>query len=206
MPGLDQWRQMWARFGVSEPDASLLERLLARYSEPHRKYHTTRHLDECLAKFEELGAEARHPEEIEFALWFHDGVYDTKREDNEPRSAEWARAAAAAANLPDDVVERVEMLILATRHDTAPRDQDEKIIVDVDLAILGERPERFDEYEKQIREEYAWVPQVVFREKRREILKGFLARPSIFNTREFVEAYEARARANLERSIERLRG
>jgi predicted metal-dependent HD superfamily phosphohydrolase len=87
-----------------------------------------------------------------------------------------------------------------------PLDTDEKILVDVDLSILGERPERFDEYEDQIREEYAWVPGVVFRARRRKILKAFLARASIFNTRKFVETYEAQARANLERSIKRLRG
>jgi predicted metal-dependent HD superfamily phosphohydrolase len=197
---------MWARLGVTKSNASVLDQLLARYSEPHRKYHTTRHLDECLAKFEELRTEAKHPEEIEFALWFHDAVYDTKRHDNEAKSAEWARATAAAANLPGDVAERIKRLILATRHDAVPQDPDEKILIDVDLSILGEKPDRFDEYENQIREEYAWVPAVVFRAKRRNILRGFLARASIFNTRKFVETYEAQARANLERSIKRRPG
>jgi predicted metal-dependent HD superfamily phosphohydrolase len=73
------------------------------------------------------------------------------------------------------------------------------VLVDVDLSILGEAPERFDEYEDQVREEYSWAPAVVFRATRREILRGFLARASIFNTTKFAEAYEARARANLER-------
>jgi predicted metal-dependent HD superfamily phosphohydrolase len=93
---------------------------------------------------------------------------------------------------------------MATCHDAVPNEPDEKVLVDVDLSILGEAPDRFDEYEDQVREEYSWVPAVVFWTKRREILRGFLARASIFNTREFVEAYEARARANLERSIKRL--
>jgi predicted metal-dependent HD superfamily phosphohydrolase len=95
---------------------------------------------------------------------------------------------------------------MATRHDAEPIERDEKVLVDVDLAILGETAERFGEYEDQIREEYSWVPGVVYRSKRRKILKGFLARASIFNTRKFIDAYEARARANLERSIERLEG
>ena len=204
MPSKDQWREMWARFGVADPDVSVYDQLLARYSEAHRKYHTARHLDECLAKFEELQGHATHPEEVEFALWFHDAVYDTKRHDNEERSADWARATAVAADLPVDVADRIHPLILATRHDAVPRDTDEQILVDVDLSILGEKPERFDEYEEQIREEYAWVPSIVFRSKRRQIIKAFLDRPSIFNTRKFVEAYEAQARANLERSLNSL--
>lgn len=204
MPSKDQWQQMWVRFGVTEPDASIFDQLLARYSESHRKYHTARHLDECFAKFEELRSDATHPHEVEFALWFHDAIYETKRHDNEERSAEWACATGAAASLPVDVTDRIHALILATRHDAAPRDTDEKILVDVDLSILGANADRFAEYEDQIREEYAWVPGIVFRSKRRKILRGFLDRPSIFNTRKFVEAYEAQARANLERSIKRL--
>jgi predicted metal-dependent HD superfamily phosphohydrolase len=180
MPDLAQWQQMWARLGVTTPDASVFDRLVASYSEPHRKYHTTRHLDECLARFEELRTEAKHPEEVELALWFHDAIYDTRRQDNEARSAEWARATATAANLPADAAERISKLILATRHDAVPQDSDEKVLIDVDLSILGEKPDRFDEYENQIREEYAWVPTLVFRAKRRDVLKGFLARASIF--------------------------
>jgi len=204
MPSLVQWQQVWARLGVAAPDPTVFERLIACYSEPHRKYHTVRHLDECFVKLEELRTEAHHPEEVELALWFHDVVYDTKRQDNETRSAEWARATARAANLPTSVGDRIHSLVMATCHDAVLYEPDEKVLVDVDLSILGEAPERFDEYEDQIREEYSWVPTFVFRAKRQEILRGFLVRASIFNTRQFVEAYEAQARANLERSIKRL--
>ncbi len=50
----------------------------------------------------------------------------------------------------------------------------------------------------------SWVPGFLFRRKRREILDAFLARPHIYNTTHFRERYEAVARANLARSIERL--
>jgi len=204
MPNVVQWRQLWTRLGVGKPDAALFERLIACYSEPHRRYHTVRHLDECFGKLEELRTEANHPEEVvELALWFHDAVYDTRRQDNEAKSAEWARATARAANLAAAVGQRVQRLIMATCHDAKPKEPDEKVLVDVDLSILGESAERFDEYEDQVREEYSWVPDDVFWKKRREILKRFLERAAIFNTRKFIQAYEARARANLERSIKR---
>ncbi|HJS29311.1 MAG TPA: hypothetical protein VJ768_06800 [Anaerolineales bacterium] len=158
-----------------------------------------------MTKFEELRAEAKHPEEIEFALWFHDAIYNTKRHDNEERSAEWARETAVTANLPGEVAERIKTLILATRHDTVPQELDEMILIDVDLSILGATPDRFDDYEKQIRAEYAWVPVSVFRSSRLNVLRGFLARAMIFNTRKFFDIYESQARANLERSIKNLR-
>ena len=195
---------MWARFDVSAPPPGLLERLVAAYSEPHRKYHTLRHLEECFARLEELRADAVHPEEVELALWFHDAIYDTKRHDNEARSAEWAREVALAANLPAAVAERIYRLVMVTRHDAAPEEPDEKVLVDVDLSILAAPDERFDEYEAQVRGEYAWVPDSVFRARRREILEGFLARDAIYTTPKFVKRYEARARSNLARALQRV--
>jgi predicted metal-dependent HD superfamily phosphohydrolase len=81
---------------------------------------------------------------------------------------------------------------------------DEKILVDVDLSILGAKSERFDEYERQVREEYSWVPAPIFRSKRKATLAEFLNRPTIFNTEKFVGVYEARARENLRRSVAKL--
>jgi predicted metal-dependent HD superfamily phosphohydrolase len=72
------------------------------------------------------------------------------------------------------------------------------------LGILGAVSARFLEYESQIRQEYAWVPEPVFRAGRREILTRFLRRPHVFSTRLFRSRYEERARANLRESVHRL--
>jgi predicted metal-dependent HD superfamily phosphohydrolase len=183
----------------ASPAPGLLEDLLARYSEPQRRYHTVRHLEECFQQFDLLEPLAGQPAEISLGLWFHDAVYDTHRHDNEERSAEWARSA-----VPATAAERVHELVMATRHDAVPRDIDAQVLVDVDLSILGARPERFDEYEMQVREEYGWVPGFVYRRKRKEILESLLARPTLFNTAPFIERYEKAARENLSRSIARL--
>jgi predicted metal-dependent HD superfamily phosphohydrolase len=103
-----------------------------------------------------------------------------------------------------ELADRVRQLILATRHDAAPVSPDAALVVDVDLAILGAPADRFDEYEQQVRQEYAWVPGFLFRRKRRQILEAFLARPYLFHTPSFRTSYEDQARANLERAIERL--
>jgi len=50
---------------------------------------------------------------------------------------------------------------------------DAPLLVDVDLSILGQPKARFDEYERQIRAEYGWVPEKIFGTKRAEILQRF---------------------------------
>lgn len=163
-----------------------------------------RHLEECFAKLDEIRALAEHPAEVHVALWFHDAIYDPRRDDNEARSAEWARSSVAAAGVPAVVAGKIGDLVLATRHSALPRAIDAKIVVDVDLSILGAGCARFDEYEAQIREEYAFVLQPDYRRQRTTILEGFWSRPTIFSTKAFIERYEQQARTNLERALARL--
>jgi predicted metal-dependent HD superfamily phosphohydrolase len=205
MPGHGEWTATWNGLGVEAPDVRLFEELMGRYSEPARHYHTVRHLDECFDRLAESRQFAEHAHEIELALWFHDAIYDVRRHDNEEQCAAWAEDVALRAGVPPPAAARVRDLIVTTRHDAIPGTTDGRLLVDIDLAILGATAERFDEYEQQVRQEYAWVPEPLFREKRREILEAFLARPHIFNTVYFHAKYEAQARTNLERSIAALR-
>jgi predicted metal-dependent HD superfamily phosphohydrolase len=205
---IDRWQSTWVALGVAVTPALLegYKSILARYSEPHRRYHTVRHLDECFAKLAEIRSQAERPAEVEVALWFHDAIYEKRASDNEARSAELAAREVRAAGGAVDAAQRIAELVLATAHAAVPQSVDARVLVDVDLSILAAPPERFDEYEDQVREEYAWVPELVFRRERRKILSGFLARPAIFTTPLFFETYERQARANLGRSIERLGG
>lgn len=199
------WRRAWSGVGGPGETEDLRDRLLAAWSEPQRRYHTLQHLEECLWQFEAHADLARRPAEVELALWFHDAVYEVRATDNEQRSAEWAVAALSVAGVDADARARVQAMVMATRHRAAPGAPDEALLVDIDLSILGADAERFDEYEVQVRQEYAWVPGPIFRRKRRAVLEQFLARPSIFWTPAFHDALEARARENLARSLRRLR-
>lgn len=202
-PDLVRWRAAWHAL-VATPSDALHAKLLARYAEPHRAYHTPQHLAECLALFDEFRALAQRPAEVEIALWFHDAVYDVHRHDNEAVSADWARTALLAAGAALDAAGRVAALVLATRHSAAPATPDEQLLVDIDLAILGAAPVRFAEYEAQIRVEYGFVPPPVFQEKRGAILAGFLARPVLYGTPALRQRFEAVARANLKQAIAEL--
>lgn len=203
MPTSTEWQTTWEELGAPA-DAALHDALIARYSEPHRKYHTLQHLTECLENVRELRALAEHAAEIEIALWFHDAIYQVRRNDNEAKSAAWAHASMLAGGTPPAAAARVHELVLATRHNAIPSGNDAAILVDVDLWILGAPPERFDEYERQIRAEYGWVPDFLYRRERRKILQQFLARSRIFNTELFFVRFESQARANVARSLARL--
>ncbi|MFL6625631.1 MAG: metal-dependent hydrolase [Vitreoscilla sp.] len=197
------WHDTWHALRLPTP-AGVLDALLARWAEPHRRYHTPQHLRECLALFAAHRELAERPGEVGLALWFHDAVYDTAQHDNEAASADWARRVLRDAGAAPEVAGRVDALILATRHSQVPATPDERLLVDIDLAILGAAPARFDEYERQIRDEYGFVPEDVFRDKRAAILRGFLARPAIFATAALAARFEAAARANLAGAIARL--
>jgi len=199
---LDSWKRLWGELGATVVNGGLMNQLVAAYSERQRHYHTLQHLRECLAHFEAASMLARRPAEVELALWFHDAVYDPQRHDNEERSADWARASVLAAGCPEDVTERVAALVLATKSHAAPADDpDAALLLDIDLAILAAAPTRFAEYERQIRAEYAHVPEEAFRARRAQVLQGFLARERIYLTDAFHDALEARARTNLANSL-----
>src|SRR5262249_12843015 len=101
-------------------------------------------------------------------------------------------------------IEQVVRLILSTKHVSPSDDPDIRALQDLDLSILGQPEPVFDEYEDQIRKEYEWVPDEMFRTARAAILRTFLGWPSTYSTNFFVARYEQQARKNLERSVSRL--
>ena len=199
--GAAHWQAMWAELGANFADEDLRLQLLACYGEPGRSYHSLQHLGECMQMLQPLRALAEHAAEIELALWFHDAIYDTQRKDNEERSAQWLCAAALSAGVPEAAVQRAQAMVLATRHQVLPVTLDEKILIDVDLSILGAGPERFKEYEAQVQREYAWIPEVQRRAGRKRILLSFLQREFIYSTAPMRQRLEQRARANLRESV-----
>ena len=188
------------------PSEEVYSSLTSAYSEPHRHYHTGRHIDDCLAQLDSAAGIVDFPEEVELALWFHDAVYKPASSKNELKSAEWARAFLRATGAEDARSQRVHDHVLATRHGEESHSGDAAVVVDVDLSILGREPETYDEFEQAIREEYKWVPWPIYRNKRAEILSAFLGRSRIYATEHFRNRFEARARQNLERAIQALRG
>lgn len=203
---LDQgrWLALWDRLGAQGSGYSVFAHLSASYQEPGRAYHTAEHIRDCLAQLDQARDVARRADEIEAAIWFHDAVYVPGGSDNEDRSARLAQAALMACSVSLEVARRIGNLVLATRHLAVSNDPDIQLMCDIDLSILGRDPPVFAEFERRIRQEYDWVPEPVYRTSRAEILRGFLDRPSIYQTEHFRARYEGPAHANLERLIREL--
>lgn len=174
------------------------------YSSPERFYHNSNHINDGLIDLYAARHLLREPVEAEIGWFFHDYDYDTRAKNNEEKSAESFSNLGRRSGISQLRINRVNCLILPTKHFTEPPEGDAQIIVDVDLSILGKPEEVFDEYERNIRKEYLWVEEGLFRRERKKILEVFLKRSSIYLTDFFRERYEGRAVENLERSIKRL--
>lgn len=184
---------------------TLVEHLAARHAEPHRHYHAISHVNALLMHLERYHALAQQPALIAAAIWYHDAVYDTHRDDNEERSAALAQAELGSVGWSQPALRRVTEMIRATRHHQADAaDSDMALFLDLDLSILGAPAEVYRNYCSAVRAEYQWVPEADYVKGRSRVLQAFMVRGSIYRTPQLIEAWESSARSNLRRELDSL--
>jgi predicted metal-dependent HD superfamily phosphohydrolase len=200
----ERWETLTRALGAAPvPARRAIDDLLHAYGGAARRYHSLVHIEACLEVMDRLVPAEAELHHIAMAVFWHDFVYDPTRTDNEEASAAAFAGAARSMGLDARFIAEVEEMVLATRHDAGLEGKPVRVLylVDVDLSILGEADDVFDAYERGVREEYAFVPDDAFRAGRSKILRRLLARPHLYETPPFRDAYEARARANLARSL-----
>jgi predicted metal-dependent HD superfamily phosphohydrolase len=79
------------------------------------------------------------------------------------------------------------------------------VLSDADLSVLGSEPLRYRAYAAAVREEYAQVPDEVFKPARAQELSSLLDGP-LFYTSVGRERWEERARVNVTEEIAALSG
>lgn len=187
-------RRRWVQAGG--PDEAF-DDIVLRYAEPHRAYHTIHHIEHVLAKVDEIG-QGEEPDVVLAAI-LHDVIYAPGRDDNEDRSADYARRVLA----DHPQVDRVASLIAATKaHDGPEGDDGLDALLDADLSTFADDNE--GKNGELIRQEYAAVPTEAFRAGRRQILQHFLEREPLYRTERMRTRYEAKAKANIRRAIDRI--
>jgi predicted metal-dependent HD superfamily phosphohydrolase len=202
----EQWNDLSSSYTREEHlRANSFEVIREKYSEEGRFYHNLSHIKALLSMFESLKHMIQDGNAIRFVIWFHDVIYNTRRSDNEEKSAELASEMLSKLSVDNGTIEFAKELILATRsHTGLELSEDAKLFLDMDLSILGAPGELYGEYSKAIRKEYSWVPGFMYRRSRKKILKSFSERDRLYFTEEMNKRFEQQARINIEGEIRSL--
>jgi predicted metal-dependent HD superfamily phosphohydrolase len=185
------------------------EAIAAAYATPPRAYHDLHHVGEVLRHYADVAAGPgwTHPREVALAVLYHDAIYVAGAKDNEARSAVLAREHLAQWPIAGVDADRIAWLIeLTARHGSLSReavtDEDARLFLDCDMAILGAAPAVFDAYDRGISAEYRGVvPGWLFAINRKRFLKGVLGRERIYLSDFFHGRLDAMARNNLRRAV-----
>ena len=196
--------KLQADFSIGE---TIFTELAIAHTQASRHYHNLNHIEYLLKLADSVRELAQSPSAIELAAWFHDYVYDPRQQNNEVESALYAKRTLTQLKLDPCLVISVEQIILSTqKHQPLSNYLDNKLFLDLDLAILGEPQSQYWQYARAIRQEYSWLSDRIYQEGRKQVLTNFLERERIYYTDYFWQRREQQARANLMAEIKLLSG
>jgi predicted metal-dependent HD superfamily phosphohydrolase len=203
-------RRAWDRLAGRGHEA-IVDDLLLRYEEPHRRYHDANHLMWVLRHMRELlrkdavssSLSKDDREVLTAAALFHDVIYCPRSKTSEADSARLAVSRLANLGWSARRMELVTTLIEATAGHEATTPA-EAVLLDADLAILGAPAARYARYVAAVREEYSHVNDAQWRTGRAAVLSTFLDRDHVFATETMRAQREAQAQYNLAAELDRL--
>ena len=170
-----------------------------RYSARSRYYHTLEHIENMLAELAKIESAIGDKDTLLFSIYYHDIIYEPTKDDNEHQSALFFLERISQTSFIDLHVCIAQ--IEKTKTHTLSTDQDTNFLLDLDLSILGKSPEEYQNYSKNIRNEYQMYPDLIYRNERRKALQNFLKMESIYKTEFFKREYEAQALKNIKREM-----
>ena len=199
LTSLGRFQKLWQRnlvAGATDHSAAIHQRLLDGYQESQRHYHSLDHIEHCLGMFEQCKSLVSHADAVELAIWFHDVILVSGRQDNEARSAALYLELSAGAH-PDTLRQLVDRLIMATLHNgTELNDADSIYMVDIDLSSFGLPWDEFLRDSRNLRAENPHVSDEEYHLNQTGFQRSLLARPRFFLSDFFHDRYEQQARAN----------
>ncbi|WP_338760607.1 hypothetical protein WAF17_13920 [Bernardetia sp. ABR2-2B] len=201
---LVSWVDMVSNFSLPEDkNIEIFTLLGSQYKENTRHYHNWEHIKAMIKGLYDYPDEVNDTLSIELAIWFHDAIYVPLRKDNESRSAKFFQEQLSPY-LPIERVRKVMNYIEATKNHSKTSDRDLQVLLDLDLAILGQSKSIYKNYSNQVREEFGYVPNFLYKRGRKLVLKNFLERSIIYQTSFFREQLEEQARENIREELESL--
>lgn len=188
----------------SDPDSvadTLWQEIVKKYTQASRHYHTLLHLDAILNELLPLEKEIEDWSSMIFAIAYHDIIYNVLKKDNEEKSADLAFKRLIELNIEESRATRCSQLILATKNHSMSTDPDFNYFTDADLSILGKESNVYKNYCQQIRKEYKYYPDILYKPGRQKVLLQFLGMKHIYKTSHFQALYEEKARKNMEEEL-----
>lgn len=199
---VEAWAALLARHTTAPDAVAVGRRLLASWSEPHRRYHAVSHLRDILTHVDELAEHADDVDAVRLAAWYHDAVYQGLPDDEE-RSARRAHDELSELGVPPDLVDEVARLVRMTiSHDPQPGDRNGEALSDADLASLAIPHDSYAANTAAIRDEYAHVSDEAWVDGRLRVLMGLLEAPCVFRTEYGRGSWELAARENMRAELQ----
>ena len=174
--------------------------IINRWSEPHRFYHNLDHLNFLINHFQYLMIDKvitmEEMNRLVVVAFFHDVVYDPKRNDNESKSLDYfLEKEEECGTIKDEFIDQLAMMIMDTRERTEPDDKLSKIFWTADNSILSLPVNKLIEVEHKIFQEYQWVSYNEYKKGRIEFLEssiGMLGEKEDDNLRELIQYVDNR--------------
>ncbi|MBC8754170.1 hypothetical protein H2O64_05770 [Kordia sp. YSTF-M3] len=202
---LHQW---WLNLTSKYTDDELLlnelwNEIHKKYTSKKRHYHNLNHIGYMLRLAADNQTDLIDYDTLQFAIWYHDVIYNALKSDNELKSAAFARKRLKKLKIDPKSIENCANLIISTKkHEILNvQNQDNAYLLDFDLAILGTTWKWYELYTKQIRKEYSMYPDFMYKKGRKKVLQHFLERPQIYYTEKYHNLWEANARKNIQKEI-----
>lgn len=137
---------------VREYTTTLLEQRLAKDHYFHNLSHTQEVVQGCIEIGTSLGFSEQEITTLSIAAWFHDTGYCNTYKDHEIESTRIAVAFLKLLNFPEQQIEDVISIILATKYPQQPVTLMENVICDADFYHFSK--DNYHAYESALRKEW----------------------------------------------------
>ena len=162
----------WLNLDLQGNPRPFFDTLVLQYSQPHRRYHGLDHLLDGIDSMKWFMRRQGYTDYdlslVCLAFFYHDYVWDSQTPDdqNVEASAVVAGKVAEENGLPLPETGVLRQLVRATNHKSPPAPLVDRLIVCMDLAILGQPWDIYRWYAHFVREEYPQYTDQEWREGR----------------------------------------
>ena len=148
------WQELSSALGLQHRmSIEIGSYLMAQYSGKNRHYHNVQHIVSMLDGFDCLKTKFEHPSTALLAIFFHDVIYDAAKHDNEAQSAQRMKELLLGV-VDGEILDAAAYSISATNKHVVTPNPDTNLILDLDMAILGQPWPMYERYASNIMQEY----------------------------------------------------